>query len=136
MERLAQFALVGASVLAVQTSAVAGKADDTVVWATASEIDTADVYYQNLRGVVIAALTMCDSLLHLNPLTHEYEPLLAQSYKWVDPRTLDFTLREGIKFANGKSFGAKDVAYTLTHARQPDGSEEHTSELPSLMRTT
>src|SRR3546814_6559116 len=45
---------------------------------------------------------------------------ISQSYKWVDPRTLDFTLREGIKFPNGKSFGAKDVAYTLNHARQPD----------------
>lgn len=120
MKRLTQLALAGVAVLALQTPAMAGKSDNTIVWSTASEVDTADVYYQNLREVVIASLNMCDSLVHLDPFTHKYEPLLATSYKWVDPHTLDFTLRKGIKFWNGKEFGAKDVAYTLNHARQPD----------------
>lgn len=120
MNRLPHIAAISLSALLFQTSALAGKADDTLVWATASELDTVDVYYQNLREVVITALNMCDSLVHLNPNTHEYEPLLAKSYKWVDPHTLDFTLRHGIKFSNGREFGAKDVAYTLNHARQPD----------------
>ena len=36
--------------LALQPSAVsAGKSNDTLTFATASEVDTIDIYYQNLR---------------------------------------------------------------------------------------
>lgn len=104
----------------LQAPAQAGKADDTLVWTTAASVDTADLYYQSLRGVVIAALNMCNGLFHLNPNTHEYEPDLAKSYKWINPTTMDVKLRKGVKFWNGKEFNAKDVAYTLNHARQPD----------------
>lgn len=121
MKRLTQLTLTGiAALFALQAPALADKSDDTVVWSTASQVDTADLYYQALREVVITALNMCDSLVHLNPITHEYQPLLAESYKWTDDHTLDVKLRQGIKFWNGKDFGAKDVAYTLNHARQPD----------------
>ena len=120
MNRLARSAAFGLSLLALQAPAWAGKDNDTLVWATASEVDSADIYYQNLREVVIAAINMCDTLMHLDPLTNEFKPLLAKSYQWKNDRTIDFKLREGIKFSNGASFGAKDVAYTLNHARQPN----------------
>ncbi len=35
-------------------TAYAGKSNDTLVWVSASEVDTPDIYYQNLREVVIA----------------------------------------------------------------------------------
>lgn len=120
MNRMTQLALAGVAVLALQSPALANKADDTVAWSTSSQVDTTDVYYQNLREAIITAMNMCDSLVHLNPKTHEYEPLLASSYSWVNPTTLEFKLRQGIKFWDGKSFSAKDVAYTLNHARQKD----------------
>ena len=59
--------------------AEAGKADDTLVWATGNEVDTADLYYQNLREVVIMAHLACDTLIHHDPVTHAYQPLLAES---------------------------------------------------------
>ncbi|TAM90777.1 MAG: ABC transporter substrate-binding protein [Candidimonas sp.] len=120
MKRLAQAALAGVAIFALEGVAQATKSDNTIIWTTAAEVDTTDVYYQNQREVVITALNMCDSLLHLNPTTYKYQPLLAESYKWVNPTTLDFKLRKGIKFWNGKDFGAKDVAYTLNLVRQPD----------------
>lgn len=120
MKRLSQLALACVAVLALQAPVQAGEADNTLTWTTAAGIDTADLYYQNLRGVVITALNMCDGIFHLNPETHKYEPLLAKSYKWTTPVTMDIKLRKGVKFWNGKELNAKDVAYTLNHARQPD----------------
>jgi len=117
-----KLAALGAAMAMMVAShgAQAGKADDTVVWATASEIDTVDLYYQNLREVVIIAHQVCDTLMHRNSKTNEYEPLLATSYKWVNDVTLDFTLRKGVKFHNGKPFGAEDVAYTFNHVSKPE----------------
>src|SRR3546814_100323 len=51
-------------------------------------------------------------------------PDLATEWRWNDDGTeLSFTLREGVKWHDGQPFTAKDVR-----------SEEHTSELQSLMR--
>ncbi|QIE56646.1 hypothetical protein G5B40_15120 [Pikeienuella piscinae] len=40
-------------------------------------------------------------------------PWLAKSWKRVDDRTVDFTLREGVTFHNGDTFTADDVAFTF-----------------------
>jgi peptide/nickel transport system substrate-binding protein len=102
--------------------AAAGKSNDTLVWSTSNEIDTADLYYQNLREVVILAHLVCDTLIHHDPISGAYKPLLAESYGWIDDLTLDVTLRKGIKFHNGKAFGAEDVAYTLNYASKPENA--------------
>ncbi len=119
MNRLTPLAAVIAAALGA-SPALAGKANDTVTWSTTSEVDTADLYYQNLREVVIIAHQVCDTLMHRNSKTNEYEPLLASDYKWVDDVTLDFTLRPGVKFHNGKPFGAEDVAYTFGHVSKAE----------------
>lgn len=36
-------------------------------------------------------------------------PTLAESWKWIDPRTIEFKLREGVKFQDGEPFTAKNV---------------------------
>jgi peptide/nickel transport system substrate-binding protein len=100
--------------------ASAGKANDTLTFSTASEIDTIDLYYQNLREVVIIAQQMCDTLMYRDPISGSYKPLLSTGYRWIDDKTLEFKLRTGLKFSNGKDFSAADVAYTFNQARQPD----------------
>lgn len=117
---LAGILLAGFSGLVIQTPALANKDNDTVIWATASQMDTTDIFYNSLQEAVTTALNMCDSLMHVDPDTKEYKPLLAESVEQVDPRTLDFTLRQGVQFWNGKELDAEDVAYTLNHVRQPD----------------
>jgi peptide/nickel transport system substrate-binding protein len=42
------------------------------------------------------------------------KPNLAESWKRVDPRTLDVTLREGVRFHNGDVLGADDVVFTFS----------------------
>ena len=102
--------------------AKAGKSDDTLTWTTATEIDTFDIYYNGVREVVIATLYNCDSLMHRDPATGEYKPLLAEAYRFIDDVTLEIDLRKGVKFHNGAELKAEDVAYTLNHVRRPDSN--------------
>lgn len=112
---------VGAvALLAGMGGALAGKSDDRFVWATSTEMGPPDLYYGNQREVLIIAYAMCDSLVHRDPTSNEYKPLLAESWTWVDPVTLELTLRKGIKFHDGRDFGPEDVAYTLNHVSRPD----------------
>ncbi len=46
-------------------------------------------------------------------------PALALSYKRVDPLTLEFKLRQGVKFHDGTPFSAKDVKATLDYYSDP-----------------
>ncbi len=111
---------VGALCVAAAPAAFAGKANDTLVWATNKEVNVVLPYYNNLRESVISARTMWDTLLYRNPQTFEYEPLLATSYKWVDDVTLEVELREGVTFHDGSKFDADDVVETFNHVIKPD----------------
>src|SRR3546814_5377589 len=85
-------------------------------------MDTPNLYSGNQREALITTCAPCDSLIHRDPMTGEYQPLLATAWKWTDPKTLDITLREGVRFHDGSSFGAEDVAYTLNHVSRPDSN--------------
>lgn len=113
--------ILASGILAISVaSAQAGKENDTFVWATSTEMDTADIYYGNQREALINAYAMCDGLLHRDPITNEFQALLATSWKWTDDTTLELELREGVKFHDGTDFDAEDVAYTLNHVADPD----------------
>lgn len=43
----------------------------------------------------------------------ELHPWLATEVKWIDNKTIELTLREGVKWSDGKPFTAKDVVFTL-----------------------
>lgn len=47
----------------------------------------------------------------------ELVPGLAESWTWTDDRTLVLTLREGVKFHNGDTLTAEDVAFTFSAER-------------------
>jgi peptide/nickel transport system substrate-binding protein len=42
-----------------------------------------------------------------------YTPFLATGFKFSDPKTLVYTLRDGVKWSDGKPFTAKDVVFTF-----------------------
>ncbi len=110
-------ALAGAGALlaaALPGSAQAGKATDTLVWATDRDAEIILPLYNPIREVVIMSTLGWDTLLYRNE-KFEYEPLLAKSYKWVDDKTMEFVLREDVTFHNGQKFSAEDVAYTVNH---------------------
>jgi peptide/nickel transport system substrate-binding protein len=112
--------LGGAAALVLATlPAEAGKSNDTLNIALSKAIENYDQYFNTAREGIVFARQVWDTLLDRDPRTGEYKPLLAQSYRWVDPLTLDFTLREGIVFHNGAKFDADDVVYTLNFVSDP-----------------
>ena len=99
--------------------AQAQKSADTlrIVWRDA--LPNVDPYFNNARTGLIVAHQAFDTLLYRDPETLRLKPLLAQSWKWVDDRTLEFELRPGVKFHNGDPVTAADVEYTYNTVSSP-----------------
>jgi len=53
-----------------------------------------------------------DTLVNQNE-NMEIEPGLAKSWRYIDDFTIEFKLKEGVKFHNGEEFTSKDVKFTL-----------------------
>ncbi|MEO1650362.1 MAG: ABC transporter substrate-binding protein [Pseudomonadota bacterium] len=101
-------------------SVLAGKSDDTLNWATDREVAVVDPYYNNTRELVVMGHMGWDALIFLNPESGEFSPLLATKWTWVDNKTIEFELREGVKFHDGSDFTADDVVYTVNHVSNKD----------------
>jgi peptide/nickel transport system substrate-binding protein len=100
--------------------ALAAKKDDTLRIASNIVPESIDSYMNNVREGVVLAHHIWSNLVYRNPKTNEYEPELATSWKWVDGKTLDFELRQDVKFHNGDAFSADDVVYTLNFVAKPE----------------
>jgi peptide/nickel transport system substrate-binding protein len=100
-------------------TAFANKANDTLGMAYEQAPENIDPYFNNVRIGVIIGANVWDNLLYRDPITNEYKGLLAKSWKQIDDRTLEFDLREGVKFHNGEEFDADSVVYTLNYMADP-----------------
>ena len=107
----------------------AGKQDDTLRWASDKELESVDSYFNTAREGLIVSRLIWDQLLYRDPKSGEYLPMLASSYKWVNPTTLEFELRKGIKFHNGEKFDADDVVYTINFVTNPDNKAKAPSNV-------
>lgn len=100
--------------------AAAQKSADTLRIAFRDAVPNIDPYYNSQRTGIILQHTAWDALVYREPSTFEIKPLLATAWKVVDALTIDFTLRQGVKFHDGSSFGADDVVYTVNTVSSPD----------------
>jgi MarR-like DNA-binding transcriptional regulator SgrR of sgrS sRNA len=73
------------------------------------EVQTLDGLYSTSRENLILSHLTSDQLVEINLETGEYEGALAASYAWVDDRTIDFTLREGLTFHDGAPVPSKTL---------------------------
>src|SRR5450830_1873218 len=105
---------------AVATSALASKANDTLIYASDSEVENIGPYHNNLREGVIIAHLAWDTLIYRDPKTNEYKPQLATSWKWESPTALVLDLRQGVTFHNGDKFTADDVVFTFNYVASPE----------------
>ena len=107
-------ALLGAIVaLGLSGPALAQKSADTLRVTWRDGIPVVDPYYNSLRIGLIVGHHVWDGLVARDPETFAVKPLLATAWKYVDPTTLEFTLRQGVVFHDGSKFTADDVVYTL-----------------------
>ena len=114
---------LAALALALCTQAIpasAQKAADTLRIVFRDAVPNIDPYYNSQRTGLILAHTAFDTLVYRDPETFNLKPLLATEWKLVDDLTLDFTLRQGVKFHDGSPFSADDVVYTINIAANPD----------------
>ncbi|TSA51991.1 MAG: hypothetical protein D4R44_06620 [Actinobacteria bacterium] len=56
---------------------------------------------------------MYDPLIDVDDTGRALVPSLATAWSWTTPTQLTLTLRSGVKFTDGSSFGADDVVYTI-----------------------
>ncbi len=113
--------IVGASALSTLIAApsFAQKTKDTVRIAVEQPIQTVDLIYDPQPQTTLTGNTVFDSLLWYDDVKREFGGLLAQSWKRVDDKTIDFTLKQGVTFHNGSEFDADDVVYIIDHVSDP-----------------
>ena len=118
-KRLTAVAAAAALVAVAAGPALADKKDNSIRFAYDQVIENVDPYFNNVRLGVIIGANVWDTLIYRDPETNEYKGQLATSWKWIDDKTLEFELRQGVKFHNGEDFDADDVVYTLNFASDP-----------------
>jgi len=120
--KLLMSAVATLGVLFSAQSALADKESDTlrVAWGATGPIDNLDSYFNTNRTGIWLARHVWDTLVFRNLEEGTYEPLLAESWEFVDDKTIDFTLRQGVQFHNGEPFDADDVVYTFNFIADPD----------------
>lgn len=102
------------------TAAHAGKANDTLVYASDSEVENLSPYHNNVREGVIIARHVWDTLIYRDDKTGQFRPMLATKWTWVDQVTLELELRKGVTFHNGDAFNADDVVFTFNYVITPE----------------
>lgn len=110
--------LLGALMIAA-TPAAAGKADDTLRIAVTDWWSTLDPYQFPLDEAAVFYKTVYETLVSYDERAHKFVPRLAKSWKQIDNRTIEFELRDDVKFHNGDKFDADDVIATINYVTDP-----------------
>jgi len=111
--------VLAAAILFGPAAALANKANDTLIYASDSDLENVSPYHNNMREGVILMHHVWDGLVLRSVKDGKYVPLLATSWKWIDPTTLEFQLRKDVKFHNGDPFTADDVVFTVNYVLDP-----------------
>lgn len=119
MNILRSLAVTSVAALLSSTAAFAGKSDDTARIALAGEVGSLDYYFDSSREGLITSMQIFDGLVYKDPKSGEFKGNLAESWERIDDATLEFKLREGVKFSNGEPFNADDVVFTVNYIVDP-----------------
>lgn len=99
--------------------ATAQKSKDTFKVAFLEATQNAGYYTDPKPENDFLADAIFDTLVRFDEHTLKMEPLLAESWKQIDPKTLEFKLRRDVKWHDGEAFDADDVVYTFTWLTAP-----------------
>ena len=96
--------------------------DDTVVIAVGIEPVSMDVWRGFAETGGPGFLNAVEQLVTRDFDSGEMVPLLATSWEWIDDRTIQFTLREGVSFHDGSAFNAAAAAASINHTFDPENA--------------
>jgi peptide/nickel transport system substrate-binding protein len=105
--------------------AIANRADDTLRIAVTDWWGTLDPYQFPLDEAAVFYQTVYETLVSFDERKQDYVPRLAKSWKRIDDRTIEFELRDDVKFHNGDKFDANDVVSTINYAIDPKYPMRH-----------
>src|SRR3954465_6241720 len=106
--RLKSLAVVVAVCGAAATPAFAQESQDTLRVAINNPFTVLSTYDLPLDEALVYSRETYDFLLNYDEKKRQFVPALAKSWKRIDDRTLEFELRDDVKFHNGDAFDAND----------------------------
>ena len=106
-----------------KTEATAISAENVLVIGSPEEPQTLDPQY-GLFGQIQQATSpvVYEQLFFRETDAKTIYPLLAESYRMIDPSTFEATLRKGVVFSDGSPFDAEDVVFTFKRLANPPGA--------------
>ena len=102
------------------TPAAAQKAQDTIRLAINDPFNVLDSYTIGHEESNTFNRTIYQHLIAYDEYKKKWVPILAKDFRRINPTTLEFDLRENVKFHNGNPFNADDVKYTADWATAPE----------------
>jgi peptide/nickel transport system substrate-binding protein len=120
MKSVLRLALVGVAAVAMTPAAFAQKAKDTIRIGFQDQISTVDPWQDPKPETIVTSTAVFDTLVAYDPAARDFKPVLAESWARIDDKTLEFKLRQGIKFHDGSEFSADDVVATLAYVTDPN----------------
>ena len=108
-----------ASGAAIASPVLAQKSRDTLRVALVDPVFTAVLYDDPKPETGLLSSAVFDSLLCFDERNGQIKPQLATAWKMVDDKTLELTLKEGVKFHDGSDLTADDAVYTLNWLVDP-----------------
>ncbi|MFI5266148.1 MAG: ABC transporter substrate-binding protein [Chloroflexota bacterium] len=93
-------------------------AGGTVTIGLAGDMESGDPFLNSSIHGKSIALYMFDNLIEVAP-DGKLVPGLAESWKVVDPKTITFSLRKGVKFQNGEDFNADAAKFSIDRMKDP-----------------
>lgn len=107
--------------LAPPVFGAAENAQDTLVVSLGtSPLSPLDPALTTSRQILVLYHNWGDTLLYRDPVNHEIVPCLAESYQYLDEKTLEFTLRKGVLFHNKEPFNAEAVRFSMERLKMND----------------
>lgn len=105
--------------LAVAMPAVAQKSKDTMRIAFYQPVRLVDTYYEGGPEGTVANRMVFDNLVNFDEAKKDYVAGVAESWKQIDPRTVEFKMRSDIKWSDGQPMTMDDMEYTFQFMMDP-----------------
>jgi len=122
MKRSVLIAALGiVAALGASSAALAQKSKDTLRIPLKFPIDFISYSYSgNINETQFSTMAVYDTLVVFDEESQKFVPSLAKSWKQVDDRTIDFELRDDVKWHDGNAFVPEDVVDSLMWFINPD----------------